>query len=952
VTVVDARAAEERRGPVTAAAGAARLFLRRLRFDPGPALAMLVLVAATCFVFAALPRLANNVADDGLRYMVSNSPTPSRNVRVVETDRLPVASGADPLAAVADRSARSQEGLPPLLQELIVGSTFVVRSPRHVLQGDVESSAATPGVSVPGLTPRGLTRYLAIRLQSGAGAHIRLVSGRLPRASEVRVRAGVTHTVFYRQVAHLEWARDVPLLEVALSTATAQLLQLRVGDRANFMPDLTDGAVQKVPIGDEQPLAIKVVGLFAVKDPQADYWFGDVTLGTPEVRQSVDLERREIFAQALVSPEQYANMLAATRPLPLGYEYRHFLDPDRFDAGRLGSLGDAVARLEARYAGAGPLDRRVEIALGPVLSRYGAARAQAETLLAVAAIGLFACALANFGLLGALWYDRRRKETGVSRTRGAAPLQVLATQAAEGLLIAAPAGLAGWAVAEVAIRARGSSLSAWLAFALVAGTVILLVAAIAGVARRPLGPGGRDDVVLARPSPRRLALEGLVAVAAAFGVYLFRRRGLESSTGGDGSFDPYLAGVPVLLGVACGVVALRLYPLPILGAARLARRSRGLALHLGLSRAARQPDISSAPLLVLVLALAIACFSAAMLSTLGEGQNRTAWRAVGAEVRIDAPEDGSLPAALVSRLDSMGEVARAYVQDAGVGGPGQATQLVALDLNAYRRVVSGTSAAVRFPAELRKPPIPVLVPALVSTDWPSPGTFQAALPHQSITFITIGDRGSFPGIPRETPFAVVPLAALEEAGGQPIPPNRLYVRGVSAAAAQDAVQEAAPQAQIASRAAVVRSLRASPLVENVFRGFRAAIVLAALYAAVAVALMALIAGRSRSRDLALVRTMGASPRDALVLAAVELAPLVATALVLGIGLGIAIPYLIEPGLDLAFFTGTAASPIVIPWTAPAAAAAGLIVLVVATVVVVGVRARRAGLDRVLRIGER
>ena len=137
-----------------------------------------------------------------------------------------------------------------------------------------------------------------------------------------------------------------------------------------------------------------------------------------------------------------------------------------------------------------------------------------------------------------------------------------------------------------------------------------------------------------------------------------------------------------------------------------------------------------------------------------------------------------------------------------------------------------------------------------------------------------------------------------------------------------------------------------------FRGFRAAIVLAALYAAVAVGLLALIAARSRSRDLALVRTMGASPRDALVLAAVELTPLVVIALALGIGLGIAIPYLIAPGLDLAFFTGTGTTSIVIPWLVSAAFAAGLLVLVAATVLVVGARARRAGLDRVLRIGER
>jgi putative ABC transport system permease protein len=501
------------------------------------------------------------------------------------------------------------------------------------------------------------------------------------------------------------------------------------------------------------------------------------------------------------------------------------------------------------------------------------------------------------------------------------------------------------------IQARGTALSAWLALGLVAATILLLVAAIAGIARRPLGPLGRDDVVLTRPSPRRLALEGFVAVAAGLGVYLLRRRGLEAEGTGEAGFDPYLAGVPVLLGLACGIVALRLYPLPIRGAARLVRRGRGLALHLGLNRAARQPDINTAPLLVLVLALGIACFSAAMLSTLDAGQNRTAWREVGADVRIDAPEGASLPARLVSRLDSMGAVAPAYVVDAEIGTGGQETPIVALDLEPYERIVAGTPAALRLPRELREAPIPGLVSALVSTNWPATGTFQVPLPGQKINGLTIGDRASFPGIPSETPFAIVPLPALEKAAGEEIPPNRLYIRGVSLAAVQEAVHDTAARAEIESRAEVVRNLRAPPLVENVFRGFRAAIVLAALYAAVAVGLLALIAARSRSRDLALVRTMGASPRDALVLAAVELTPLVAIALALGLGLGIAIPYLIAPGLDLAFFTGTGSSSIVIPWLAPVGFAAGLLVLVAATVLVVGIRTRRAGLDRVLRIGE-
>jgi putative ABC transport system permease protein len=931
----------------------ARLFLRRLRLEPGPPLTMLALLGVTCFLFAALPRLFNTVADDGLRYTVGHTPTAARNVRVLEWDRLAAGSPADPLATVAEGAARSRQELPPPLRRLALDSALVIRSPRYAFQPDVGTSVPRPGPLIPGAEPPGLFRYLTLALHSGVNPHIRLVAGRMPVASGERVSTRVTQPVYTAtpgQLSFISWSKTVPLLQVALSTATARELRLHLGDRGVFTPGQSaDPAVQQVPVRDAQPLAIEVVGLFVVKDPEASFWFGDGALGMPNVQQSQSGDTTLVYAQALASEDQYKRMLAATRPIPLAYEFRHFLDTERLDASGIEGLSDEIAGLEARYAGVGPLEPRVETGLGPALERYSAARSQAETLLAVAAIGLLACALANIGLLGALWYARRRSETGVSRARGASPLQVLSAQAAEALLIAVPAGLAGWTVAVLAIQARGNALSAWLVLALVVGTVLLLVAAIVGIARRPLGPLGREDIVLGRPSPRRLALEGLVAVAAVLGVFLLHRRGLEAS---DGGFDPYLAGVPVLLGLACGVVALRLYPLPIRGAAWLVRRARGLAVHLGLSRAARQSDINAAPLLVLILALAIAYFSAAMLATLDDGQNRTAWRAVGADVRVDAPEDGTLPAGLVSRLDAMGEVAGAYVADAEVGTGSQATPVVALDIDAYQRIVAGTPAATRFPAELRNPPIPSLVPSVVSTNWPEAGTFRIPLPGETINTINIGNLASFPGIPAETPFAVVPLGALEQAAGEPISPNRLYIRGVSESAVRDAVEDAVPGAAVESRAQVVSDLRASPLVENVFRGFRAAIVLAALYAAVAVGLLALIAARSRSRDLALVRTMGASPRDALVLAAVELTPLVVIALAIGIGLGIAIPYLIEPGLELTFFTGTGSTSIVVPWLTLAAFAAGLLVLVAATVLVVGARARRAGLDRVLRIGER
>ncbi len=953
-----ATAPARRPGRLSAALGGAQLFLRRVRLDPVPALAMLALLALTCFIFAALPRLFNDVSDDGLRYMVQAAPIENRNLRQLETRRLPAGAVSDQLAPVVDRAARSRSELPASLRDAIRESTVVVRTPRYIFQPDAEDSAPTQGASTPGAAP-GLIRYLTFRAQDGIASQVKVVKGRLPRATREQARPEVRQPVFVSagpfrtgQVEFVSWASRVPVVEVALSAPTARELRLGVGDRAVYLPDRTEFALSGVAVRDAKPVVLKVVGLIAAKDLRAPYWFGEQIVQTPNVQRTQDVDTTRVYAHALTAPEAYSNLLAATRSVPLTYEFRHFVDADRFDAGRSDELTGAVAELETRYAAAGPLDDKVETRLGEVFQAYATARSQAETLLAVAAIGLLACALANVGLLAALWYSRRRTETGVSRTRGASPLQVLSAQAAEGLMIALPAGLLGWLAAVLVIPARASSLSAWLAAGLVAAAVFLLVATISGVARRPLGPLGREDVVVGRLSPRRLALEGAIVVAAAGGVYLLRRRGLESS-GAEG-FDPYLAAVPVLLGLACGIVALRLYPLPIRAISRLLRRSRGLPVHLGLSRAARQSDIGAAPLLVLVLALAITCFSAAMLATLGAGQNGSAWRVVGADARIEAPLDATLPDRLVERLDKEGDVARAYVQDAEAGAPGQETIMIAVELGAYERIVRGTPAAMRFPNELRNAPIPGLIPALVSNNWPATGTFQIRLPRVTVSTLTIGNRESFPGVPADTPFAIVPYEELKktEAEGEIVRPNRLYVGGVGASAVRDAVAELAPRADVETRADVVDRQRESPLVDNVFRGFRAAIVLAALYGAVAVGLLALIAARSRSRDLALVRTMGASPRHALVLAAVELAPLVVTALAVGIGLGVAIPHLIAPGLDLAFFTGQGSTSIVIPWRTPVFVGAGLVALVAATVVIVGLRARRAGLDSALRIGER
>jgi putative ABC transport system permease protein len=749
----------------------------------------------------------------------------------------------------------------------------------------------------------------------------------------------------------------VPVLEIALSRATAAQMRLHVGDRLVFFPGQNSAAVLNVPFVDQRPLALDLVGLFRVRDPEAPYWFSDSTLARPQLTSSQDLQTSNWIGTALVLPGQYRDLLRATAPFVLAYEHRFFVDPDRIHAADVDRLDGAARQMGVRYANPAALAPLLQLQLGTVLADYRSARAQAKTLLAIAAIGLLACALAVIGLLAALSNERRRTATALARGRGASPLHVLFAQGAEGLALAAPAGAAGWLAARLVIPDYPSTLSWSLVAALVAGTAALFVASIAGLARRAVGPPARDEVVVARLAPRRLVLEGLVVALALGGVYLLRRRGLASSD--EGSFDAYLAGVPVLLGLAVGLVALRLYPLPLRALSVLAGRRRGIVLPLGLGRSARGHAVSSAPLLVLLLAVAVAIFSAVELTTVETEQERSAWRQVGADVRIEAAEDGRLPTSLATRLERLGAtVAAAYARPAGAAGP-QAPLLIALDLPAYQRVVRGTPDALRFPPALSEPtPVAIGIPAVVSPEWAIGAASLPAGGGHPISLIAVGRRESLPGVPAGTPFAVVPLpaydAAVREATLAAVPRTRLYLRAPAGrlAAIRDVVAREAPAATVVTRDAAEQALRASPLVSSTLRGFRAAIIAAGIYAALATLLMVLISAQSRARDLAYLRTMGASERQGLALAAVELGPMAATAVALGVGVGAVVPSLIASGLRLGFFTGgSGRPPVTVPWLQPTALSLGLLALVAGCVLGTGMILRRTDLSRVLRIGE-
>ena len=159
-------------------------------------------------------------------------------------------------------------------------------------------------------------------------------------------------------------------------------------------------------------------------------------------------------------------------------------------------------------------------------------------------------------------------------------------------------------------------------------------------------------------------------------------------------------------------------------------------------------------------------------------------------------------------------------------------------------------------------------------------------------------------------------------------------------------------ARIVSRYRAYAALHDAPLGALVANGFRLALVIAACYMALTIIGALVLSAARRSRDLAYLRTLGVSARQALALTIVEHAPPVVLALVPGVALGVGVAILCAPGLGLDTFVGISGDvPLFFDWPALALLVVALIGVAAAAVMAGTWLSRRARLVDALRIGE-
>jgi putative ABC transport system permease protein len=935
------------------AISAALLLLRRVRAEIGVLLLLFVLVGATSFLFAAAPRVFNQVTDDALRYAVSTALPSTRDVLLNAVGT--VGAGKDGgVSALRAYGAARQTEFPPGLNDLVTDSQVGVTSVRFAVQ-------------------QSITEY-NLRYQDGVTDGAQLVEGRWP------VDRGMPlHQTFFGKPPTGNEAPAV--FEAALSRSEADIIGAKLGDQVRVDLDRSDSILPTSAFGLE-PTEIVIVGIFTPNDPGADQWDGSGLLQPSYKRDRSGIAA--IYATAFIAPETYP-MLAASA-LPFRYDWRYSVDPNRLTSDDAASLQPDLRQLDLMATGT---DRRtlkdvassvsltgltIRTGLLDVLDKFDVQRARSQSVLSIAALGPIVLAIGAIAMVAVLLIRPRRASLLLARGRGASTGLLLGVQLLEALLICGGAALIGWLLALYAVPGRESPLSAILAVAVAVVSTALLLAATWPAAQRPLTKLDRDDPAVLRVSPRRLVIEAAVVVLTILAIVLLRQRGLTiGDVGASVQFDPLLAAVPMLAGLAAGIILMRFYPLPVRGLGGLAARRRDFVPVAGLRTVARRPASANLPLLVLMLTAAFGAFASVIETSIDRGQVAASYLDVGADYRLEAEGLAGLPesldpttipgvtAAAKGIVDQTAAYVSATRQRAGIN-------LIGLDANALMAVTDRTAAASQWPTAFTASPAAVDVgsegnplPAIASGDFPpgtdnlgSGNTFTVSVGNETLTLRLIDRRSGVAGLDMSQNFVIVPFDWLRATeAGKALSVSEMWIRGSNDAAPgiEQMVDQTTGGIRTISRQQVYSLLHDAPLGSAVADGYGVALSVAVLYLALTMIGAVIISSTGQSRDLAYLRTLGVTVRQARALTAVESAPPILLALVPGVLLGVLIATMVQPGLGLSAFVGADGLPLYVDWSTLLVVIVALSAVVLAAILAGTWLAGRARLTSALRIEE-
>ncbi|MFC4056451.1 FtsX-like permease family protein [Actinomadura syzygii] len=763
--------------------------------------------------------------------------------------------------------------------------------------GDPEPSIATADLNAIGRFKQ--PRMLTLNFAPDASRRIRIVAG----------------------APSLPWGAARPgEIGVLIPKTYADLLGYRPGDRIELFERKEPGTIRT-----------RVAGVYAPLNAADPYWAPHPSMLQPQ-KVTIDSEGTKAeLGTALMDGDGYST-ITRTSTRQLNFTWRFPVRADEVDARNADSVAAALDAYRSAVSGRADIfPCTVSTVLDTRLDGYLGRLHAAQSVLALAFGGLAGVAAGVLLLAAGLFGERLRPALGLMRARGAAARQL--APLGGGLTAAAvvPSAALGYLAGRLLDAGPPQPSSAYAVGALaVAVLAVAAVGAVLGARRASTGADRRDDVAAARPSRRRRVVEVLLIALAATGVVLLRRRGAGAGA------DPLVAAVPVLLGAAAGVLVLRGYPYLLRAAGPALRRRRGPVAFLGLARAGRQNPVGALPLAVLLLAAAVAGFAATVNAELRAGQARASWARTGADARVAA---GPLDDATLRRIRAVpgvtGVVTARVIENVSIATDPAPMTVIGVDLGVYRKLAPGVPDVPRSGV--------VMSPLAAQTI--RSGSVVLSRPGLDPLRVTpSGTVDRFPGQDAGTAFVIVPYRLVAEEHGFP---REVFVAGERIDA--EALRAAVPGRDVRMRQDDLRALTTGPMVGVVHGTFRDGALIAGAFGLLAVLLVLVAGAQARGRVTATLRMLGLSGRQSRVLALVEIAPVLLCAVGAGWVLGLLLPQITGPAVDLRPYTGGHSVIAYVPDTPALLGLAGALLLAAAATVAVD-RAFDADPGTVLRTG--
>ncbi len=454
--------------------------------------------------------------------------------------------------------------------------------------------------------------YVTMAFASGLDQHITLIDGALPKVA----------------------AADGPV-EVLIGDRMAANLGLQVGEEYMVLApkDQATGFY----------LRVKIAGVWRATNPDEDWWF----------------YQPDTLNETLFMPEQsYRERVVLRNPKPV-YVALWYLLADGSKI-RSSDVPSVVARIGRTGNDIGSIlaGTRTDIAPTEALQRHQQQVQRLTLILTVFSIPVLGLIAYFISLVAGLVVQRQSNEIAVLRSRGTSRAQVLGIYLIEwlllggialgfGLYLGQFAGLLMTWTRSFLDLVVGERLPIELtpdAWSRALQTLVLLI--VAGLIPA-FGAAGFTIVSFKserargfrKPWWQRFYLDILLLIPVYYGYTQLSQRGSISFLGfGGGGSDPFnnplLLLAPSLAIFTLALVATRLFPLLMTALAWLTSRLPGVATVTALRYLARTPSAYSGPVLLLILTLSLATFTASMARTLDVHLVDQVYYTNGGDVRL------------------------------------------------------------------------------------------------------------------------------------------------------------------------------------------------------------------------------------------------------------------------------------------------------------------------------